>query len=61
MVEDLIRGRRQSRATGLMAKLALVLEDERELEIFVPCSGCSTPVKLAGAADGRCTDCRRAD
>jgi hypothetical protein len=61
MVEDLLRGGRDSRTTGLLARLAGVLEDHCELEIFVPCLGCSTPVELAGAPDERCTECRRAD
>ena len=61
MVEDLLHGGRRSRIIGLMVRLACVLEDDGELEIFVPCLDCSTPIGLAGAPDGRCTDCRRAD
>jgi hypothetical protein len=61
MVADLLRGMRHARMTGLMAKLACVLEGDIELEIFVPCKGCSAPVELGGAPDGRCRDCRRAD
>ena len=57
MVEDLLHGGRRPQI-GLMARLAYVLEGDSELEIFVPCPGCSTPVELAGAPDGRCTDCR---
>ncbi|MGZ6563325.1 MAG: hypothetical protein ACXVH1_27770 [Solirubrobacteraceae bacterium] len=58
MVEDLLHGGRRSQTSGLMARLACVLEGDSEIEIFVPCLGCSTPVELAGAPDGRCTDCR---
>ena len=61
MVEDLLRGGRRSCTAGLMARLACALEQDGELEIFVPCRGCSTPVELAGAPDWRCGDCRRAD
>jgi len=61
IVEDLLRGGRDARATGLMARLAVVLKDDGEFEIFVPCLGCATPVQLAGAPDERCRECRRAD
>ena len=61
MVEDLLHGGRRSGIISLMVRLACVLEDDGGLEIFVPCLGCSTPIRLAGAPDGRCADCRRAD
>jgi hypothetical protein len=60
MVEDLLHGRRRAQVTGLIARLASVLEGDGELEIFVPCTACSAPVGLGEASDGRCDDCRRA-
>lgn len=60
MVEDLLHRGRHSRTISLMARLARALENGGELEIFVPCRSCSAPIALAGAPDGRCTDCRRA-
>jgi hypothetical protein len=60
MVDDLLRGGRDERTAGLLAKLASALETGAELEIFVPCAGCSAPVQLRDAHDGHCRDCRTA-
>lgn len=60
MVEDLLRGGRHARTTSLIARLAVALEGDRELEIFVPCKGCSAPVKLGSAPNRHCGSCRRA-